>query len=198
MTTVADTNPYPWPYDETLDPARLALVVCGAQGALAAAAPSAPGVLATIAGVADTFRSLDALVVWVRHVGRPAARPTWLPHPGDGGAALCVDPSDVDLVVDAPGWDGSYGSTLDHDLRTAGRDHLVLAGLASEITVDSTVRTLNDRGYECLVLTDACAPVDAELGRRAHASLTMSGGIFGALGTSSALLAALTRTETAP
>jgi nicotinamidase-related amidase len=70
--------------------------------------------------------------------------------------------------------------------------YVVLAGLASELTVDSTVRTLNDRGHECLVLTDACAPVDRGLGRHAHASLTMSGGIFGALGTTTDLLAALT------
>ncbi len=130
-------------------------------------------------------------------VSRSVSRPVWvIDLPIGLSTELCVTPAADDLVIDAPGWDASYGSTLDHDLRTAGRDHLVLAGLASEITVDSTVRTLNDRGYECLVLTDACAPVHAELGRRAHASLTMSGGIFGALGSSSALLAALSRTET--
>jgi nicotinamidase-related amidase len=60
---------------------------------------------------------------------------------------------------------------------------VVLGGIASELTVDSTVRTLNDRGHECLVLTDGCAPLVASLGARAHHSLTMSGGIFGALGS---------------
>ena len=65
---------------------------------------------------------------------------------------------------------------------------MLLGGFASEITVDSTVRTLNDQGHECLVLTDGCAPIDPALGARAHHSLTMSGGIFGALGTSDSLL----------
>jgi len=67
----------------------------------------------------------------------------------------------------------------------------VLGGIASELTVDSTVRTLNDRGHECLVLTDGCAPLVASLGVRAHHSLTMSGGIFGALGTIEHVVVAL-------
>jgi nicotinamidase-related amidase len=101
------------------------------------------------------------------------------------GSAPC------DLVVEAPGWDATFATSLEVELRQRGITTLALAGLASEWTVDSTVRTLNDRGFECLVLTDGCAPVDHDLGARAHASLTMSGGIFGALGTIPALIAAL-------
>ena len=80
---------------------------------------------------------------------------------------------------------GTWKSPLTAARATAGAlrfDHLVLAGYASEVTVDSTVRTLNDRGFECLVLSDGCAPLDADLGARALRSLTMSGGIFGAHG----------------
>ena len=196
MTTIPATNPYPWPYDGDLDPGRLALVVCGAQRAIGAAVPDAGSALATIDRVARHVRGLGSAVVWVRHGGQATARPTFLPTVRTPSWELCVTPAPGDLVVDAAGWDACFSSTLDHDLRRLGRTHLLLAGLASEITVDSTVRTLNDQGYECLVLTDACAPVDPDLGAHAHASLTMSGGIFGALGTSDALLSALTRTET--
>jgi len=191
MTEVAGTDPYPWPWDGDLTPSRLALVVCGAQEALAAAAAGAAPTLAVVQATACALRERGALVVWVRHGATPGRRPTWLPDPAQPGWGLVVTPEPADLVVDAAGWDGSFGSRLDHELRRLGRDHLVLAGLACEITVDSTVRTLNDRGYECLVATDACAPLDAELGAHAFGSLTMSGGIFGALGTTAALLAAL-------
>lgn len=188
---VSGTDPYPWPWDGDLSPSRLALVVCGAQPALAAACPAAPAALAVVAATACALRERGGLVVWVRHGAIPGRRPTWLPDPAQPGWDLAVAPEPADLVVDAAGWDGTFGSRLDHELRRAGRDHLVLAGLASEVTVDSTVRTLNDQGYECLVATDACAPLDAELGAHAFASLTMSGGIFGALGTTTALLDAL-------
>ena len=191
MSEVAGSDPYPWPWDGDLSPHRLALVVCGAQEALGTACPGAGPALATIEATARSLRARGALVVWIRHGAAPGHRPTWLPEPGKPGWDLLVAPEPDDLVVDAAGWDASFGSPLDHELRRTGRDHLVLAGLASEITVDSTVRTLNDRGYECLVATDACAPLDTDLGAHAFHSLTMSGGIFGALGTTAALLAAL-------
>jgi nicotinamidase-related amidase len=53
------------------------------------------------------------------------------------------------------------------------------------------VRSANDRGYECLTLTDATAPLDAGTGARELRSITMSGGIFGAIGTATSLLDAL-------
>ena len=56
-----------------------------------------------------------------------------------------------------------------------------------------TVRSANDRGYECLTLSDATAPLDGATGARELHSVTMSGGIFGAVGTSDGLLAALER-----
>jgi nicotinamidase-related amidase len=149
-------------------------------------------VLDRVVGLADCVRPLGVGVVWVRHGGRTSRRPTdVLPVRSSAGWQLASEPHPDDVVVDAPGWDGSFSSDLDPVLRARGTGTVVLAGFASEITVDSTVRTLNDRGHECLVLTDGCAPVDGALGARAHHSLTMSGGIFGALGTIPNLTAAL-------
>ncbi len=68
---------------------------------------------------------------------------------------------------------------------------MLLAGFASELLLDSTLRSANDRGYECLTLSDAVAPFDPDVGERALASITMSGGIFGAVGTTAAVLDAL-------
>jgi nicotinamidase-related amidase len=72
-----------------------------------------------------------------------------------------------------------------------GRDTLAIAGLGLETAVYSTMTTANDRGYECLALADASAAHDPEVGERALRSITMSGGIFGAVGTAAALRAAL-------
>jgi nicotinamidase-related amidase len=94
-------------------------------------------------------------------------------------------------VVDAGGVDGFYDGSLDRVLRIRGIDTLVLCGYGAEAAVSSTLRSANDRGYECLTLTDATAPFDAGLGAHDLHSITMSGGIFGAMAGSEALLAVL-------
>ena len=191
-THVCGTVPYPWPYDGSLAAQRTALVLCGAQRALVGLSEEGEAVLDRVVSLADRLRPLGVGVVWVRHGGRTLRRATdVMPVRSSGGWQLATEPHPQDVVVDAPGWDGSFSSDLDPVLRAGGIRTVVLAGFASEITVDSTVRTLNDRGHECLVLTDGCAPIDGALGSRAHHSLTMSGGIFGALGTIPNLTAAL-------
>jgi nicotinamidase-related amidase len=193
---VADTIPYPWPYDaaDGLVPARLALVVDGAQHHWVDRVDRADrGHLDRLEKLVDTLRAAGVLVAFVRHA-RPAqtrrARPD-LPviHSPDWELALAPEPGD--LVVDARGCDGFFGEHLDLELRGHGRDHLLACGFAAEVLVDSTVRSANDRGYECLTLRDAVVPLDPDTGERVLASVTMSGGIFGAVGTSDALLAAL-------
>jgi nicotinamidase-related amidase len=101
----------------------------------------------------------------------------------------------VQLV--AHGLNGFFGSPLDATLRRLGIDRLVLTGFGAEATLDTTLRGANDRGYECLVLTDAYAPFDHDTAKHALSSVTMSGGIFGAIGTSADLLSALS-TEPTP
>lgn len=193
MTAVAATVPYAWPYDGVVDPQRLALVVAGAQVAWAARSMRADEVSSVVLDVAGELRSAGALVVLLRH-GAPPGRCRESPLPpaignDDWGLVLPVHPDDV--VVDATGIDGFHASALDDVLRARGCDHLLLGGFGYEAAVDSTLRSANDRGYECLVLTDGVAPFDDDVGARALATVTMSGGIFGALGTSSALLGAL-------
>jgi nicotinamidase-related amidase len=67
----------------------------------------------------------------------------------------------------------------------------VFVGYGAEAAVDSTLRSANDRGYECLTLIDAVAPFDPDTGRHALSSITMSGGIFGAIATTDAFIDAL-------
>jgi nicotinamidase-related amidase len=116
------------------------------------------------------------LVVAVAHRGGvPLGRPT---------------PSAV--TVRADGLDGCFGGPLEPELRRRGRTHLLVAGLGLEGPVHSTLRSLNDRGYECLLVADACAPLDPAVAPAAAAMVTMSGGIFGAVGTVTPILRALT------
>jgi nicotinamidase-related amidase len=191
MRHVDDTIPYPWPFDGDvgLDARRAALVVCGLQQHWVS--PEAPAVV-TITGLADELRALGVLVAFVRHARiASASRPGGdLPVVDTTGAALAWLPPAGDLVIDAHAHDGFLGSRLEAELRAARRDHLLFAGFAAETLVDSTLRSANDRGFECLTLEDAVVPFDPVTGARALVSVTMSGGIFGAVGSSRAVVAA--------
>jgi nicotinamidase-related amidase len=192
---IPDSQPYPWPWDARLDPRRLCLVIAGLQRVHADASPTAAVVVERIETLADALRAAGATVCHVRHSAPPAPggrrpRPL-LPRVDEPGWAPVIDPADDDLVVAAAGLDGFCGSSLDLDLRARGLDLVVAAGLAAEAAVSCTVRSANDRGYECLTLTDATAPLDPATGVRELHSITMSGGIFGAIGTAAALLDAL-------
>lgn len=198
MTTVAGTDPYPWPWNGDLDPGGTALVVAGAQEAWAARSCGAERVGAVISSVAAAWRRLGGPVVAVRHLGPPAGRrgprPPLPPPAGTAGCEPLGLAAAADLVLDAWGTSGFGGGRLDAELRERRIERLVLCGFGAEAAVDSTLRSANDRGYECLTLIDAVAPFEETTGRHALCSITMSGGIFGAIGTSAALLTALDQT----
>jgi nicotinamidase-related amidase len=53
------------------------------------------------------------------------------------------------------------------------------------------MREANDRGYECLILEDCCGATDHSNHLAALSMVKMQGGVFGAVSSSDALLAAL-------
>lgn len=194
---VADTIPYPWPYDDEagLAPSRCALVIVGLQERWRALDTDAA--VERIADVAHALRRAGVLVFHVRHARLPWRRRPGpdLPALGDPDAAPLLAPAAADVVIEASTHDGFLDTTLDAQLRAHHRDHLVLVGLAAETLVDSTLRSANDRGYECLTVRDLAIPFDPTTGARALASITMSGGIFGAIGSTDAVVAAFGATQ---
>lgn len=59
-----------------------------------------------------------------------------------------------ELVIDKPGKGSFYATGLDETLKDMGITSLVVTGVTTEVCVHTTVREANDRGYECLVLSD--------------------------------------------
>jgi nicotinamidase-related amidase len=188
---VAGTDPYPWPWDADLRPDRLAVVVCGVQRIHAEASIDVRSVLERIDEVSVAARRAGGIVCHVRHSSPTMTKRPLLPRIGDQDWAPIIRPAPDDLLVSAGGHDGFCSSSLDLELRARGRDLVVAVGLASEVTVSGTVRSANDRGYECLTLVDATAPLSVPTGQHELHSVTMSGGIFGAVGSTDDLLGAL-------
>ena len=192
---VAGSTPYPWPYDGQIRPSSLALIVIVPDGA-------APGI--TLAAGDAAVASITQLAQAVIAFGAPVLKVTTAsPVLRAGLGATDTDgsvggawspPTELPfpaIPLTSVGIDGFFGSQLDSRLRSSHRTHLLLAGLPLETAVHSTMRAANDMGYECLLIEDATAALAPDLKGNTLSMVEMSGGIFGAIGTTAAVIAAL-------
>jgi len=102
-------------------------------------------------------------------------------------------PIDGEVVIDKPGKGAFYATELQDVLEEAGITHLIVTGVTTEVCVHTTVREANDRGYDCLVLSDCVGSYFPEFQRVGLEMVSAQGGIFGWVADSKALLAAMTQ-----
>ncbi len=123
--------------------------------------------------LADRFRGAQAPVVLVRVTfsadGGDALKPE-VDSPNQRGAMPAdwaefvpeIGPRDGDIVITKRQWGAFYGTELDLQLRRRGIGKIVLAGIATNIGVESTARNAFELGYEQVFAEDAMSSLSAE------------------------------------
>jgi nicotinamidase-related amidase len=102
-----------------------------------------------------------------------------------------LKPAQGEIIIDKPGKGCFYATDLEHILRTRGVTHLILCGITTDVCVHTTMREANDRGFECIMLTDGTGATEKKHHDAAITMVSMQGGVFGATVASPAVVEAL-------
>ena len=100
-------------------------------------------------------------------------------------------PIDGEPVIDKPGKGAFYQTDLESMLKNRAIKNLLVAGVTTEVCVNTTVREANDRGYRCLVPEDCCGSYFPEFHAVGLKMISAQGGIFGWVSHSAEIIAAL-------
>lgn len=158
-----------------LDPTTTALVLVDLQkGIVAMPVQPRSGQEAAAAGksLAGRFRAAGAPVFLINVAFSPDGGDVLkaaVDQPAHGGAPP-VDWADLvdglaepsDLRITKRQWGAFHGTELDLQLRRRGVKTVVIAGIATNIGVESTARAAHEHGYDVVVVEDATTGLSAD------------------------------------
>jgi biuret amidohydrolase len=112
---------------------------------------------------------------------------------GEPGAEIVPElaPLPGEAVVDKPGKGAFHATPLGGLLADAGITHLLIAGVTTEVCVQTTMREANDRGFACLLVEDATESYFPEFKAATLAMVRAQGAIVGWTATAGQVLAGL-------
>jgi nicotinamidase-related amidase len=183
--------------EEVSDPRRLVLTVYDMQIGVLGQIKDADAIAKRVFEVLDAARSAGVRVVFLRHLSMPkelmgvfqlrmamawqrvdsvAAVNPWFLRDSPGFHLIPeLVPQATEAVFDKITMSAFEGTPVDIALRDCGVFAFAIAGVATEIGIEPTVRHGADLGYIPVVVTDACGAGDQEAARRPIDSLRYAG-----------------------
>ena len=112
---------------------------------------------------------------------------------GEKGAEIIPELAPVpgETVLDKPGKGAFSRTDFEARLTAQGVQQLVVAGVTTEVCVQTTMREANDRGFDCLLASDATESYFPEFKSSTLRMITAQGGIVGWVSSTIAILEAL-------
>jgi biuret amidohydrolase len=182
---------------EVCTPKRTALVVYDKQVGIIGQIKDGPEIVARVKTVLDAARAAGLRVFFTRHMSLPRelmgvfqlrmamawqrvktvaeVRPWFLRDSPGFQLVPELTPLPSEAIFDKITMSAFEGTPLDIALRDCGINSFLIAGVATEIGVEPTVRHGADLGYIPIVVTDACGAGDAEAAARSLASMRFIG-----------------------
>ncbi|MCB1332611.1 MAG: cysteine hydrolase [Roseivivax sp.] len=218
ITVAAHPYPYAFPPGRTalvvIDMQRDFVEPGGFGAALGNDVARLQAIIPAVAGLLAVFRARNWPVIHTREAHLPdlsdcppakIARGNASPRIGQHGPmgrllvrgepgnqiVPALAPMDGERVIDKPGKGMFWATGLHEALRAEGISHLVFAGVTTEVCVQTSMREANDRGYECLLITDATESYFPQFKAATIEMLTAQGGIVGWAAPLAALEAAV-------
>lgn len=99
-------------------------------------------------------------------------------EPGHEIIEACA-PAPGEIILDKPGKGAFYATELSEILQRLDIANLVLAGVTTEVCVQTTMREANDRGFDCLLIEDATESYFPAFKQAALEMIRAQGGIVG-------------------
>ena len=183
--------------EEICRPDRLGLLIYDMQVGILGQIADADKVVAKVNEALDAARAAGVRTYFTRHVTLPvelmgtAQLRMWrnwqrvervedvtspfLPDAPQTQIVAELAPTAKEAVFDKLTLSAFAGTPLELALRGADVQAFAIAGVATEIGIEPTVRHAGDLGFIPVVLTDACAPGNAEAGDRAIEALRFLG-----------------------
>ncbi|MEZ4672442.1 MAG: cysteine hydrolase family protein [Anaerolineae bacterium] len=139
---------------------QTALLIIDVQQGMIDEKPYRPDeLIAHLQTVIEKAHAADVPVIYVKHAARD---PQDSLHPDNAGHAIvaAIAPQPGELVVTKHNPDSFQDTVLQQELEARGIKKLIIAGMQSEMCVDTTTRAAFSRGYDVTLVSDAHSTFD--------------------------------------
>lgn len=114
--------------------------------------------------VLEMFRTKNMPIFHIQHVSNRPEATFFLPETDGAEIHESVTPRVGEPVIQKHFPNCFMATSLQDQLNNMGVEEIIICGAMSHMCIDTTVRAAFELGFNCLVVSDACATRDLEFG----------------------------------